>query len=145
MASEASEGFGVSRREAQRTGWAIAGVVMAASLMILLGFWGIIVGISAIASDNIFVTNLDYSYDIDLTAWGWIHLILGVIAVLAGFALFSGAVWARVVGIVLAILVAINYFLFLPFYPLWSIIVIALSVFVIWSLATVSRRELAGY
>ena len=113
--------------------------------MILLGFWGIIVGISAIASDNIFVTNLDYSYDIDLTAWGWIHLILGVIAVLAGFALFSGAVGARVVGIVLAILVAINYFLFLPFYPLWSIIVIALSVFVIWSLATVSRRELAGY
>lgn len=145
MASEASEGVGVSRREAQRTGWAIAGVVMAASLMILLGFWGIIVGISAIASDNIFVTNLDYSYDIDLTAWGWIHLILGVIAVLAGFALFSGAVWARVVGIVLAILVAINYFLFLPFYPLWSIIVIALSVFVIWSLGTVSRRELAGY
>ena len=135
----------MSRREEQRSGWAIAGVIMAASLMILLGFWGIIVGIAAIGSDEIFVTTLDYTYEIDLTAWGWIHLILGVISVLAGFALFSGATWARAIGIILAVLVAINYFLFLPLYPLWSIIVIALSVFVIWSLATTSRRELTGY
>lgn len=140
-----SKGVGMSRREAQTSGWAVAGVIMAASLMILLGVWGIIVGIAAIGTDDIFVTTADYTYGIDLSAWGWIHLILGVISVLAGFALFSGAGWARAVGIVLAVLVAINYFLFLPFYPVWSIIVIALSVFLIWSLATVSRRELTGY
>jgi hypothetical protein len=126
------------------TGWAAGGVVLAASLMVLLGFWGILVGIAAIASDAVFVTAEDYTYGIDLSAWGWVHLILAVIAVLAGLALFTGATWARLVGILLAILVAINYFLFLPFYPLWSIIVIALAVFVIWSLGTVSRRELGA-
>jgi hypothetical protein len=126
------------------TGWAVGGVVLAASLMVLLGFWGILVGIAAIASDAVFVTAEDYTYGIDLSAWGWIHLILAVIAVLTGLALFTGATWARLVGILLAILVAINYFLFLPFYPLWSIIVIALAVFVIWSLGTVSRRELGA-
>jgi hypothetical protein len=127
------------------TGWAVGGVVLAASLMVLLGFWGILVGIAAIASDAVFVTAEDYTYGIDLSAWGWVHLILAVIAVLAGLALFTGATWARLVGILLAILVAINYFLFLPFYPLWSIVVIALAVFVIWSLGTVPRRELGAF
>ena len=126
------------------TGWAVGGVILAASLMVLLGLWGILVGIAAIASDAVFVTAEDYTYGIDLSAWGWVHLILAVVAVLAGLALFTGATWARLVGILLAILVAINYFLFLPFYPLWSIIVIALAVFVIWSLSTASRRELGA-
>jgi hypothetical protein len=126
-------------------GWAVGGVVLAASLMVLLGLWGILVGIAAIASDAVFVTAEDYTYGINLATWGWIHLILAVIVVLAGLALFTGAAWARAVGIALAVLVAINYFLFLPFYPLWSIIVIALAIFLIWSLTTTSRRELAGW
>jgi hypothetical protein len=119
-------------------GWALGGMVFAAYLMILLGIWGIFVGIAAIAADSIFVTTPGYTYRIDLTAWGWIHLILAVVVLLAGFALFTDATWARVVGILLAVLVAVNYFLFLPLYPIWSIIVIALSVFIIWSLATTS-------
>lgn len=135
----------MTRRDPEASGYAAGGTVLAASLMVLLGFWGILVGIAAIASDAIFVTTADYTYGIDVSAWGWLHLILAIVALLAGLALFTGATWARVVGILLAILVAINYFLFLPFYPIWSIIVIALSVFIIWSLATTSRREMAGY
>jgi hypothetical protein len=134
----------MSRRDVETTGWAVGGAYLAAFLMALLGFWGIFVGIAAIAADDVFVVGADYTYGIDLTAWGWIHLILAVITLLAGFSLFSGATWARVVGIILAILVAINYFLFLPFYPIWSIIVIALAIFIIWSLATTSRREMTG-
>lgn len=135
----------MSERASTARGWAVGGVLLAASLMVLLGFWGILVGIAAIASDAVFVTAEDYTYGINLTAWGWFHLILAVVAVLAGLALFTGATWARVVATLLAILVAINYFLFLPLYPLWSIIVIALAIFVIWSLATTSRQELAGW
>lgn len=135
----------MSERSMARRGWALGGMVFAAYLMILMGLWGIFVGIAAIAGDDVFLSAPGYTYRIDLTAWGWIHLILAVIVLLAGLALFTGATWARAVGIVLAILVAVNYFLFLPIYPIWSIIVIALSVFIIWSLATVSRRETAGY
>jgi hypothetical protein len=135
----------MSRRETQASGWAVGGTILAASLMVLLGIWGVFIGIAAIVSDVVFVTTPNYTYGLDLSAWGWVHLILGVVAVLAGLALFTGATWARLVGLILAVLVAINYFLFLPFYPLWSIVVIALSVFIIWSLATTSRRDLAGY
>lgn len=135
----------MSRREMQASGWAVGGTILAAALMVLLGIWGIFIGIAAIASDVVFVTTPSYTYGLDLSAWGWVHLILGVIAVLAGLALFTGATWARLVGLILAVLVAINYFLFLPFYPLWSIVVIALSIFIIWSLATTSRRDMAGY
>jgi hypothetical protein len=135
----------MSERSGAPSGWAIGGVLLAATLMLLMGLWGILAGISAIASDAIFLTAEDYTYDVDLSAWGWVHLVLGVLSVIAGFALFTGATWARIVGIILAVLAAVNYFLFLPFYPIWSIIVIAVSVFIIWALATTSRREMAGY
>ena len=72
--------------------------------------------------------------DIDTTVWGWIHLVLGVLAVVAGFALFTAATWAGVVTIVVAGLVAVDNFFFIPYSPFWSLLVIALAVWVIWSL-----------
>ncbi|GAA4453979.1 DUF7144 family membrane protein [Phytohabitans houttuyneae] len=116
--------------------WAVGGLVFAATMMIMLGIWEVFVGIAAIVNDEFFVVGPNYTYDIDTTAWGWIHLILGALAALAGFFLFTGATWARAVGIGLAALVAINNFIFLPYYPLWSLAMIALAVFVIWSMAT---------
>lgn len=124
--------------------WAVGGLVFAAIMMIVLGIWQGIMGIAAIAGDEFFVVSESYAFEIDTTAWGWIHLILGALVVLIGVALFSGAMWARAAGIVLALLVAINNFFFLPYYPIWSIVVIALAVFVVWSLATVGRREMTG-
>ena len=126
-------------RSRAAAGWALGGAILAAWLMILLGIWSVLVGIAAIARDEVFITTPGYTYAVNLTGWGWIHLVLGVLVLVAGFSLFSGATWARVVGIILAVLVALDYFLFLPLHPLWSIVVIALSVFIIWSLATVSR------
>ncbi len=120
---------------ASRT-WAVGGLVFAATIMIMLGIWEVFVGIAAIVNDEFFVVGPNYTYDIDTTAWGWIHLALGALAVVAGFFLFTGAIWARAVGIGLAALVAINNFIFLPYYPLWSLAMIALAVFVIWSMAT---------
>jgi hypothetical protein len=117
--------------------WAVGGMLFAAAMMVMLGIWQIFVGIAAIAEDEFFVVAPNYTYEIDTTTWGWIHLTIGVIVTLAGFFLFTGATWARVVGIALAVLSAIANFFFLPYYPLWAIVIIAANVFVIWALATV--------
>ncbi|HLV57983.1 MAG TPA: hypothetical protein VKY81_03775 [Natronosporangium sp.] len=131
----------MAERSRAAAGWAVGGSILAAWLMIVLGLWSALVGIAAIAEDEVFLTTPGYTYAVDLTAWGWIHLVLGVVALAAGLALFSGAAWARAVGIILAVLVAVDYFLFLPLHPLWSVVVIALSVFIVWSLATVAPRD----
>ena len=131
----------MAERSRAPAGWAVGGSILAAWLMIVLGLWSALVGIAAIAEDEVFLTTPGYTYAVDLTAWGWIHLVLGVVALAAGLALFSGAAWARAVGIILAVLVAVDYFLFLPLHPLWSVVVIALSVFIVWSLATVAPRD----
>ncbi|MFD7867462.1 hypothetical protein [Streptomyces sp. NPDC057682] len=113
-----------------RTGW----TVLAAVLMIFGGAMALLQGISAIAKDDVFVATRNYVFQFNLTGWGWIHLVLGIVIVLAGCALFTGAVWARVTGIVLAGLGALANFLWLPYYPLWSLVLIALDVFIIWAL-----------
>jgi hypothetical protein len=120
--------------------WSLGGVVFAGTMMIMAGIWQGIVGIAAIVDEEFFVEAPNYTYEIDTVAWGWVHLILGVIVFLAGWALFTGVIWARLVGIVLAVLVGVNNFLFLPHYPLWSIVAIALAVFVVWALATAPRH-----
>lgn len=116
--------------------WAIGGMIFAASMMIMLGIWQIIVGLAALIDDEFFLATPNYTYEIDTTAWGWIHLIIGVIVALAGFFLFTGATVARAIGIILASLSAIANFLFLPYYPLWALVIIAINIFVIWALAT---------
>ncbi|WP_393055010.1 hypothetical protein [Streptomyces sp. LN549] len=113
-----------------QTGW----TVFAAILMIFGGAMSIFQGIAAIAKDDVFVATRNYVFQFNLTGWGWIHLVLGIVIVLAGCALFTGATWARVVGIVLAGLGALANFMWLPHYPLWSIVLIALDVFIIWAL-----------
>lgn len=127
--------------------WALGGMVFAASIMVMLGIWQVIVGIAALVEDEFFVVAPNYTYEIDTTAWGWIHLILGAIIAITGFFLFTGATWARAVGIVLAILSAIANFFFLPYYPLWALVIIAVNVFVVWALATarpdLGREDLA--
>ncbi len=110
-------------------------------MMIFGGVMAIFEGISAIAKDNIFISTRNYSYAFNLTGWGWIHLILGVLVLLAGFSLLRGALWARLVGIALAGLSMIANFVWLPRYPFWALVVIAIDVFVIWALATHPGRE----
>lgn len=133
----------MARERNSEQAWATGGLLFAAITLIMLGIWQVFVGIAAIANDEFFVVGPNYTYDIDTTAWGWIHLVLGALAVFAGFFLFTGATWARAVGILFATLSAINNFIFLPYNALWALTVIALDVFVIWALATVdvSRTE----
>lgn len=119
-----------TRRSGAGSGW----LVFAAVLMIFGGIMAVFAGIAAIAEDEVFVTTRNYIFGFDLTSWGWIHLALGVVIALAGFALFGGATWARFVGVVLAGLAMLANFLWLPYAPFWAVVLITISGFVIWAL-----------
>jgi hypothetical protein len=129
-----SSGYGSRVRE-EPPGWAMGFIVFAAVMMMMTGAFQALAGLVAIFENEFYVATRNYLFQFDATSWGWIHLIVGVIVALAGFALLSGATWARVVGITLAVLSAIANFLFIPYYPFWSLLIIALDVFVIWALA----------
>jgi hypothetical protein len=122
------------RSGAEPEGWAAGGIAFAACLLTIIGVFQAIAGLTAIIDDEFFVVTANYTFDLDTSAWGWVHLILGVILVATGFGLFAGRAWAVVTGIFLASLSAIANFFFIPFYPFWAIVVIALDVWVIWSL-----------
>ncbi|HKA69673.1 MAG TPA: hypothetical protein VKG85_11200 [Actinomycetes bacterium] len=124
-----------SRRAGGASPWAVGFAVFASTLMIVLGIFHAIQGLVALLDDNFYVSLPNYTFEYDLTGWGWTHLILGALIALAGFALLGGALWARAVGIALAGLSAIANFLWLPYYPVWSVVAIALAVAVIWGLA----------
>jgi hypothetical protein len=116
------------------SGWAVGGISFAGTMLILVGIFQAIAGLAAIFEDEFFVLTQNYVFDLDVTAWGWIHLILGVVVALAGYSLFVGRAWAAVVAITLAMLSAVANFLFIPYYPFWSLLMIAIAVWVIWSL-----------
>jgi hypothetical protein len=122
------------------TGWVTFAVVM----MILGGSLGAMFGLVAIVNDNWVVFENRDAVSIDLTSWGWIHLIVGVVLVLAGFGVFSGNVIARAVGVLVAAVSLIANFLWLPVYPIWSLVVIAIDVLVIWAL-TAHGSEMRRY
>lgn len=126
----------LARRESP---WANGLSIFAGSLMVVAGVWQVLVGVSALIRDTVYVTTPNYIYSFDLTGWGWTHLLLGILIGVAGACVLLGQTWARVVGIVLASLSLISNFLFLPYYPLWSILVIALDIAVIWALAVYRR------
>lgn len=121
-------------------GWATGGMMFAGVLMLVSGILGILNGIAGIAKDDVYGRIGDYTYSFNLTAWGWIHLIIGILVALTGVGLLKGADWARGAGIALAALYIVEYFMFLPYAPVWSLISIGIGVFVIWSLATAPQR-----
>jgi hypothetical protein len=122
-------------------GFAVSGfTALAAVFMVLSGMWSFFEGLAAIIRGGFFVVLPDYAYSISTTGWGWIHLILGIVVFAAGMCLFADMVWARLLGIALATISAVMNFLYIPYYPLWSIVVIALDVFVIWALMSPRRR-----
>jgi len=116
------------------TGAALGLTITAAVLMMVSGLWSFLEGLSAIIKGNFFVVSPNYVYNIDITAWGWIHLILGVLVFTAGAFLFMDKTWARIVGVVLACFSAIASFLWIPYQPVWSVVIIALDVFIVWAL-----------
>jgi hypothetical protein len=116
--------------------WAFTGAAFGAVMLITVGALQILEGIAAVLQDHIFVAGPRYAYALNVQTWGWIHLVMGVIGVLVGIGIFRGAVWGMIAGIVVAGLMILTNFAFVPYYPFWSLAIIAISVFVIWSLCT---------
>ena len=115
--------------------WAASLIVFAAIMMIMAGIFQALAGLVAIVDNEFYVSTGNYLFQFDATTWGWTHLLLGLLVAFAGYGLLSGKTWARTVAIFLAVLSAIANFAFIPYYPFWSLLIIALDVFVIWAIA----------
>lgn len=112
-----------------------AGTVAFAGVMLTaVAAFQIIEGIAAIASDKVYLSGISYTYELDVTTWGWIHLVLGLLGMTIGIGILGGQPWALLGGIVIAFLSALTNFVFLPYYPFWTIVVLAFDALVIWAL-----------
>jgi len=129
--------------ESNYSSWAVGWAGFAGVMLIMIGVFDVIQGLVALFNDEFYVVGQEWVFEFDITAWGWIQLILGVILIASGIGIFSGNVAARTVGVIIAGLAAIVNFAWLPYYPVWSIIVIAICVAVIWAL-TAHGRDIAA-
>jgi hypothetical protein len=125
------------------SGWAVGWTTFAAIMLMVVGIFQGIAGLTAVLEDEVYTLTEEYVLKFDLTSWGWLHLAMAAVLFLAGMGLFSGAVWARTLGVVMAALSMIANFAYLPWYPVWSIIMIVVNIFVIWAL-TVHGRDVVA-
>ena len=121
--------------------WATGLTLFAGLMLVLTGVNQALAGLAGIIGDEIYFTVDDYVYDLDLTAWGWIHLVVGVVLLVAGFSVVRGKDWAKFTAIGLASLSLIANFLFVPYYPIWALTMVALNIAVIWALASTVGRQ----
>ena len=124
---------------AAAAGWAM----FAGFVMIMVGCFHLIWGLGAIINDGLWNTPSDYFLKVNQSGWGWIHVLAGLIVLLAGFGVFKGAVWARTVGVIIATVSAVANFASIPYgQPLWNIAMLFVDVAIIWAL-TVHGRDIA--
>jgi hypothetical protein len=124
------------------TGW-VGWIIFAAVFMIVIGAMNAIQGLAALFRDEAYWVNL-YNGNVvtfDITTWGWIHLIFGILLVLVGVLLMQGSTFARVMGIALVSLNLIAQFTWATLYPFWGLIAIAIDIVIIYALV-VHGREL---
>jgi len=121
--------------------YAVGASLFAAIVMITVGVLQFLQGLVALVNGSKFFVNTpNYVFEFDATTWGWIHIVLGAVLAVSGFFIFTGNVVARGVGVGFAALSAIANFLWLPYYPIWSIVLVAIDIVVIWGLTTSSVR-----
>jgi hypothetical protein len=123
--------------------WAVGWAGFAGVMLIIIGVFDIVQGLVAIVNDDFYVITQEWVFKFDVTTWGWIHLILGIILIASGIGIFSANVAARTVGVIGAGLAMIVNFAWLPYYPVWSTIVIAICIAIIWAL-TAHGRDIAS-
>lgn len=120
-------------------GWAVTGALFAGTWMLIVGGMQAFQGLMAVLNDDVFVKTPNYVFQLDLTSWGWIHMVIGALLFVVGLFVLNGSPWARWTGVVLAALTIVSNFLWLPYYPFWSIILMAGGAWAIWGLTTAPR------
>jgi hypothetical protein len=122
------------------TAW--VGLIFFASIMLMLvGTIQFIQGLAALFNDEYYlVTRNGLLLKMDFTIWGWIHLLIGLAAVAASAGLLLAKTWARTVAIIIAAVSAIGNIVFLAAFPVWSVIVIAIDVLVIYAVSVHGRE-----
>ncbi|HEV7930727.1 MAG TPA: hypothetical protein VGP70_00180 [Actinomadura sp.] len=130
---------GVGER-APATGWPEGHLLFAVVTMVVIGIFHVISGIAAILQGHYFAAVTDYVFRFNVAAWGWIHLFLGILVASIGVLIYTRGLWARATGIIVAAVSSIESFMFMPYYPLSSLLIIALDVVVIWVLSVHGQR-----
>ena len=122
------------------TGW-VGWVIFAGIIMMTDGFFNIIQGFVALVRDDFYLVGSNgLALSLDFTAWGWVLLLVGVLFLFAGYGVMVGQLWARVTGVIVAVLNAVMHMVVMPAYPVWSIIVITLDVLIIFALVVHGRE-----
>lgn len=114
--------------------WALGISGFAGIMLVMVAALEILQGLAAVADDEVYVTGINYIYQFDVTTWGWIHIVLGAIAVGVGIAIMLGQTWGMIGGIGIAFISTLTNFAFIPYYPVWSILIVAFNIAVIWAL-----------
>ena len=117
------------------SGWALGGILFAACMLMLAGTFQFLAGLVALIDDDFYVVTRNYTFDLDVTAWGWIHLIIGVLSAIVAIGLFTAKSWSYPAGIVIVGLSMLANFAAIPHYPLWALTVIAVDLAIIWALS----------
>lgn len=121
------------------SGW-VGWVYFAAFMLIAIGFFQTILGFTALLNDEWLIQVGGQLLLLDYTTWGWVHLILGIVSMVAGTGLFNGSNWARVIAIILVLFNFLAQFAFVSVYPLWSIIIMVVDILILYAL-TVHGNE----
>jgi len=129
---------GAGGRRAERQGYGL--VLFAAVMLVIVGCFNLIYGIAAIANSHVFTANAHYVFG-NLRTWGWITLIIGVLQLLAAAGVVAGNQLARWFGVAVLGLSAIDQMFFLPAYPFWSLVIIAVDVVALYGLCVYGSRE----
>jgi hypothetical protein len=115
---------------------ATGGVFFAGVIMLSVGIFHILIGLAAFLGDGFYLDAPNYAYRFEVSGWGWIHVVLGGLVIVSGIGVLVGKVWAYLSAIVLATFSIVDNFLFIPYYPVWSLVLIGFDVLVIWALTT---------
>ena len=130
---------GSNRTTPPPSGMAVGVTVTAAVILVLAGVLHAMQGVVGLANNEFYVATGNWIFKFDATTWGWVHILVGLIAIGTGIGLFYGAVWARTLGVIVAAVSIFANFVWLPYYPIWAVLIIVFDFFVIWALTAHGR------